>query len=109
MKRLVIAIALLGALAGRSFAEDRKQDYISAARAHATQLLSSYKALKTMQLEWNALDYGNTLPDGAGRHLGITKAEVGSVVFDTTNAIETLMSGGHATNLHKIAGQGPDQ
>lgn len=80
----------------------REQDFITLARQHAKSILDAYNGLKGLQLEWNALDYANTLDDGAGANEGITKAEVGSVVFDTTDAITTLLNAGHATNLSKL-------
>ena len=45
---------------------------------------------------------GYTLPDGSGENDGITKAEVGAVVFDTANALVTLLNAGHATNMAKL-------
>ena len=55
-----------------------------------------------MQREYNALDYGNTLPDGSGENEGISKAEVGAVIFDTANALVALLDTGHATNMAKL-------
>jgi hypothetical protein len=80
----------------------RESDFITEARQHAKAILNAYNALKGLQIEWNALDYANTLDDGAGANEGITKAEVGSVVFDTTDAITVLLAAGHSTNLHKL-------
>lgn len=80
----------------------RESDFISEARQHAKNILDAYNGLKGLQLEWNALDYANTLNDGEGANEGITKTEVGSVVFDTTDAITTLLGAGHSTNLHRL-------
>ena len=80
----------------------RQQDYLSLARQSTKKLWDAYLELKKMQEEWNALDYGNTLANGEGANEGYTKAEVGSVVFDTINAMETLMGQGHATNIAKL-------
>lgn len=80
----------------------REQDFISIARTHAKSILDAYNGLKALQLEWNALDYGSTLDDGEGENSEITKSEVGAVVFDTTDAITTLLGAGHATNLAKL-------
>lgn len=80
-----------------------QQDYISNARNNARAILNAYESLiGSMQDEWNALDYGNTLEDGQGENAGITKAEVGSVVFDTANALKTLFAQGFLTNLEKL-------
>jgi hypothetical protein len=80
----------------------REQDYITLARQHAKNFLDAYNGLKSLQLEWNALNYSADLDDGVGANEGITKTEVGSVVFDTTDAITTLLNAGHSTNLHRL-------
>ena len=80
----------------------RQADYISEARAANRQVWDGINALKALQREYNALDYGNTLPDGSGENEGISKAEVGAVVFDTANALVTLLDTGHATNMAKL-------
>ena len=80
----------------------RQSDYISEARAANRQVWDGINALKALQREYNALDYGNTLPDGVGENDGITKAEVGAVVFDTANAMVSLLDTGHATNMAKL-------
>lgn len=80
----------------------RKSDYITLARKHARDLWEAYQALLSMQAEWNAQDYGNTLGAGEGANEGIAAAAVGSVVFDTANAITGVMSAGHATNVTNL-------
>ena len=80
----------------------RQADYISEARAANRQVWDGINALKALQREYNALDYGNTLPDGSGENEGISKAEVGAVIFDTANALVALLDTGHATNMAKL-------
>ena len=80
----------------------RQSDYISEARAANRQVWEGINTLKSLQREYNALDYGNTLPDGSGENDGITKSEVGAVVFDTANAMVSLLDTGHATNMAKL-------
>ena len=80
----------------------RQSDYISEARAANRQVWEGINTLKSLQREYNALDYGNTLPDGSGENEGISKAEVGAVVFDTANALVTLLDAGQATNMAKL-------
>lgn len=77
----------------------REQDYISQARQAAADIWNGIYKLKSMQEEWNALDYGNTLSDGEGANAGYTKTEVGAVVNTTADAIDTLIASGHNTNL----------
>lgn len=82
---------------------NRHQDFITLARQHAAAIWEASTALLEMQKEWNALDYGNTLPDGENGNAGYTKSEVGSVVFDTANEIKLrILDTGHATNLANL-------
>ena len=80
----------------------RQSDYISEARAANRQVWDGINVLKALQREYSALDYGNTLPDGSGENEGISKAEVGAVIFDTANALVALLDTGHATNMAKL-------
>lgn len=80
----------------------RESDYISNAREAARQLWDAVNTLVAMQRQWNALDYGNTLPAGEGENAGLTDTEVGAVVFDTANAIVAVFGQGHATNIAKL-------
>jgi hypothetical protein len=80
----------------------RQQDYISGARAANRKIWEGINDLAAAQREWNALDYGTTLPTGEGANEGIQKAMVGAVVFDTANALVALLNTGHATNMAKL-------
>lgn len=81
----------------------RESDFISEARANVRKIWDAYNALKALQIEWNALDYGNTLDNGSGANEGITKTMVGSAVFDTTDEIKLrIFDTGHATNLANL-------
>jgi hypothetical protein len=80
----------------------RHQNYISNIRAATRKVWDGLNELKTAQQEWNALDYLNTLQPGEGENDGITPAMVGSVVFDTANALNATRSGGHDTNMARL-------
>lgn len=85
----------------------RGNQYITEVRKHTKALWLAWEGLMEAQREWNALDYGNTLPDGGpgpfpDDNTGITRDEVGAVVFDTANAIKTVMDAGNATNVAKL-------
>jgi hypothetical protein len=80
----------------------READFITEVRALNKQIWDGIHGLKARQSEWNALDYSSTLDDGSGENEGITKAEVGAVLFDSTDAMVTLLGQGHATNLAKL-------
>lgn len=78
---------------------NRHQDYISTVRAANKAIWDGINTLVSAQREWNALDYGNTLPVGEGGNDGITNTQVGSVTFDTANALVAVLGAGHATNM----------
>lgn len=80
----------------------REQDFISEARSANRAIWDGINALIALQREWNALDYGNTLDPGTVENEGLTAVEVGAVVFDTANAMTTLLGQGHATNMAKL-------
>lgn len=80
----------------------REQDFITLAKQYNKAVWDGINALKSMQTEWNALDYGTTLDDGVGANAGLTKTDIGAVVFDTTNALLTTLAAGHATNMAKL-------
>ncbi len=76
----------------------RTDEFVTEVRADAAVLLSTYLSLKGKQLEWNALDYGNTLPNTQG----LTAADIGAVVFAAMDAFETVLNTGVATNIAKV-------
>ena len=80
----------------------REQDFYTLARQHNKAIWDAINELVGLQREWNALDYGNTLEPGAGANDGLTKTEIGAVVFDTTNATLAVLASGHATNMAKL-------
>jgi len=80
----------------------RGQDFITLARKHNKAIWDGINALVAMQREWNALDYGNTLPDGEGGNADYTADEIGAVVFDTANALVAVLAAGHATNMSRL-------
>ncbi len=81
---------------------NRHQDYISTVRAANKAIWDNINILVAAQREWNALDYGNTLTAGEGANDGITKTMVGSVTFDSANALVAVLTAGHATNMAKL-------
>ena len=84
-------------------AASREQDVYTLARQHNKAIWDGMNALLTMQKEWNALDYGNTLDAGAGENTGLTRTEIGAVVFDTANEMKLrILDTGHATNMAKL-------
>lgn len=79
------------------------QDYITQVRAETRIVWDVIQRLKNMQPQWDALDYGSSLSSGEGENLGITVADVGAMVFDTTNMLHAAFFGsGHKTNAAKL-------
>jgi hypothetical protein len=76
--------------------------YITQIRQLNRQLWEAVINLQEAQRQWTALDYAATLPDGTANNEGITAAQVGAVVFDTTNAFVAVLEDGHATNMAKL-------
>lgn len=82
----------------------RKSDFVSEVRSDVKVLTEALDRLRNKQLEWNALDYGNTLlpEDLEGSSEGVVPADVGAVVFGTVDAFDAVLAAGHATNLYKL-------
>lgn len=80
----------------------RALEYYNEVRAANKQVWEGALKLKSLQREYVALDYGTTLPAEVEGHDGVTPQEVGAVVFDTANALVTLLEAGHATNMSKL-------
>ena len=79
--------------------------FVTQARTQATNLILTLQKLAALKDKWDALDLGNTLNNGdiGGDNAGITKAQLSAVLGTSLGAFETLLSQGHATNLHAIA------
>lgn len=80
----------------------RPQDFYGAVRDANRAVWNGINNLLELQAEYNALDYGNTLVDGTGTNAGLTKTDLGAVIFDSANALKTVLNAGSATNMAKI-------
>ena len=86
-----------------SAATDRQSDYISTARQATRDLWNALNTLESLQNEWDALDYTNTLEEFAGANDGLTAADVSAVVFTATDAVRNLLvTGFYSTSLAKL-------
>lgn len=92
----------VGLSAAEAHAMARENDYITAARQSARNMWDGVNELKTMQREWTALTYGNTLDAGTGDHAGVTTDQVTAVVFVTANALDALRAAGHGTTMARL-------
>lgn len=86
----------------------RESDYVTNVRAANRQLWDAINELVSLQRQWAALDYGNTLDDHlegtepTDANHGLTAGQVGAVVFDTANAMVGVLNAGHATNMANL-------
>jgi hypothetical protein len=80
----------------------RAQDVYTQARNAARKIVEANNELQALSIEWNALDYGTTLPPGEGENAGLVSGQIGNVIFGTQAAIQGLLNAGHATNLYTI-------
>lgn len=80
----------------------RAEEYYQQVRDANRAIWDGINQLKGLQREWNALDYGTTLPNEPVGNEGIMSAELGAVVFDSANALEATLASGHATNMAKL-------
>lgn len=77
----------------------RESDYVTEVRQANREVWEGILKLLSLQKEWNALDYSQELNDFVGENAHLNATQVGAVVFDTANALETLLQSGHATNM----------
>lgn len=80
----------------------REQDYYDEVRAANRDIWNGVLKLKSLQPEWNANDYGNTLADGEGGNDGLTQAQIGAVVFAAADALEDVLQTGIGGNMAAI-------
>ncbi len=83
-------------------ATERAQEYITAARTLNRAVWDGIHGLLTLQAEWNAGNYGSTLPAGTGSNAGVAAADVGAVVFDAADDLKTVLNAGIAGNMQKL-------
>jgi len=82
--------------------ENHQQDYYTQTREAARQVWEGLNQLLALQAEWNAGTYGDDLGAGTGDNDGLTKDDLGPVIFDGANALETALNAGHATAFVKL-------
>lgn len=80
----------------------RDQDYYGEVRDAARAVWNGLNTLQSLQAEWNASDYGNTLAVGSGPNTGLVAADLGAVAFAGHDALKAVMDTGVATNFAKV-------
>lgn len=87
---------------------NRHEEFTSDVRQTARALWESHQHLKALKDEYAAQNFGSNEPgqglviDPDGVNAGVTKEELGSVLYATNDAIAALMNGGHATNVTAV-------
>ena len=76
----------------------RKEEFVADARRANRMIWDALAMLRSLQKEWHALDYLNTL----GTVDGLPSDVVGAVVFATTDAFDAALTAGHATNMARL-------
>lgn len=81
----------------------RTTDFVTDMRVAAGVILTAMDRLHALRKEWDALDYGTTLPPEAfaEENADVTADELASV-FVTEDALESLLSSGHYSNLYAV-------
>lgn len=80
-------------------ATPRHEAYTADVRQNTKRFWEAYLFILAAQNEWNAQDYLNTMDIDETE---VTPAQLGSVVFDTVNAVKAVMDAGSATNITNI-------
>lgn len=75
------------------------QNYINGTKNDINQAITAIHRLKSRQLQWNALDYENTLITDDPN---LTVANVGAAIFAGGDALMAVLEGGNGGNLFKL-------
>lgn len=78
-------------------------DFVSRYRTEVTTFLRALDTLMAARRQWDALDYGTTLPPEAfeGANSDLDLAELTAAV-SSVEAINGFVAAGHATNLYEL-------
>ena len=83
--------------------ETRQQDYYSQVREANRQAWLAMLTLVSLQREWDAQNYAETLAPGEGQNSGLVASDLSAVIFDTANAVaEVLATNGYSTAMTKL-------
>jgi hypothetical protein len=104
---LAMAVLLLGSFnttpRAAAQSDSRAQDYYTLVRQYNKQVHDGIQGLKVLQSEWNANGYGSSLPAGSGANSGISRSQLGAVVFDTTDALKAVLDANGAAHTGNMA------
>jgi hypothetical protein len=80
----------------------REDQFVLETQYAAKQLWLAIHKLESLQAEWTARDFTNTLQSGITLPKHPAVADLGAVVYDTCNALKAVLNAGHATNVAKV-------
>lgn len=84
-------------------AERRQQDYYTLVRDANREAWNAMLRLVSLQREWEAQNYTDTLAPGTGENTGLVAADLSAVIFDAANAVaEVLATNGYSTAMTKL-------
>ena len=83
--------------------ETRRQDYYTQVREANRQAWAAMLTLVSLQREWDAQNYAETLAPGEGQNSGLVASDLSAVIFDAANAVaEVLATNGYSTAMTKL-------
>ncbi len=81
----------------------RHQDFISQTRATSNRLIDAVNEARALRREWDAMDYGTTLPETAfgGENTGMSVADI-AAFFTAMETVEAFLATGAATSYYRL-------
>ncbi len=83
--------------------ETRQQDYYTQVREANRAAWQAMLTLVSLQREWDAQNYAETLAPGDGNNSGLVASDLSAVIFDAANAVATVLAtNGYSTAMTKL-------
>lgn len=83
--------------------ETRQQDYYTQVREANRAAWQAMLTLVSLQREWEAQNYAETLAPGDGNNSGLVASDLSAVIFDAANAVATVLAtNGYSTAMTKL-------
>jgi hypothetical protein len=83
--------------------ETRQQDYYTQVREANRAAWQAMLTLVSLQREWDAQNYAETLAPGEGNNSGLVASDLSAVIFDAANAVATVLAtNGYSTAMTKL-------
>ena len=72
--------------------ETRQQNYYTQVRQANRAAWQSMLTLISLQREWDAQNYAETLAPGEGENSGLVASDLSAVIFDAANAVAEVLA-----------------